>query len=638
MRYSIFSLLFLLGVTPLAVQEVSACGGFFCNAQTVTPIYQAGERVVFAREGDTVTMHIEIMFSGEATDFGWILPIPEDAVVDEEGEIKDLEEVLKVSTADLFDRLQTPTTPAFRISRDTAHACADPSDVFPTAFADSASVMDSGVSGGGPPPVTVLQSANVGPYGAQLIKATNSADLFAWLTENGYLTDDAFYTTPPTEILDTYVQKEHVFLALKLQNGKSTGDLRPVELALGDTDACVPLRLTAIAATSNMPMLVWVLGDHRAIPKNFLHAEVNPLALTWPGATNYAEVVTEAVNSVTGRAFVTEYASPEKIMNGDFWSAGIEARRDGVENASTLSDLLDAVGNDAQNPELTDLLKSYVTKPAELRGYPYGDCWYAGDSGFGFEEWCEDTNEDHVTTEDEFYGYIAYWNEVLNAADTPIEGDLEGLKSTALEGFYAPRERIQNMFDNAAWITRFFTTISDDEMTRDPIFAYNPDLEAYDDDQTVQVTVIADVDCGEFWHEVDYPGGHKRIIPCESYCNPLFTVQPMVGADPLIEVSVMDESGPAKPFNKEKAEEVDELLNQTEAGKPTLPDWYDLGEEPSRPVHIDPPPSKPFKPTGSSSSDGGMCSAAPVAGAGPYGMLTLIVSLMAFVGLRRRQA
>lgn len=67
-----------------------------------------------------------------------------------------------------------------------------------------------------------------------------------------------------------------------LLNGTTIGDLRPISVTLGEEAPCVPLRLTAIAATVDMPITVYVLGPHRAVPKNNLHAVINPRALTWP--------------------------------------------------------------------------------------------------------------------------------------------------------------------------------------------------------------------------------------------------------------------------------------------------------------------------------------------------------------------
>ena len=42
---------------------------------TLCFIYQAGERILFSRDDTRVTMHIEIVYAGDPTSFGWILPL-----------------------------------------------------------------------------------------------------------------------------------------------------------------------------------------------------------------------------------------------------------------------------------------------------------------------------------------------------------------------------------------------------------------------------------------------------------------------------------------------------------------------------------------------------------------------------------
>lgn len=54
----------------------SACGGLFGNA--AQPINQAAERIVFARDGDTIHMHVQITYAGPPAEFGWIVPVPPD--------------------------------------------------------------------------------------------------------------------------------------------------------------------------------------------------------------------------------------------------------------------------------------------------------------------------------------------------------------------------------------------------------------------------------------------------------------------------------------------------------------------------------------------------------------------------------
>ena len=75
-----------------------------------------------------------------------------------------------------------------------------------------------------------------------------------WLTDNGYVVSDA-----AAALIDAYVRENKYFVALKLLNGVGVRSIQPIVLTFRGTEPCVPLRLTAIAANPDMPVLVWVL-------------------------------------------------------------------------------------------------------------------------------------------------------------------------------------------------------------------------------------------------------------------------------------------------------------------------------------------------------------------------------------------
>ena len=229
---SFISVLFLaLPSTTLMPVSALACGGFFCNALTETPILQASERIVFARHDDQVTMHVEVAYDGDPTQFGWILPLPE-RPRDSAGEFLPLDKTVGISSPYLFDVLQAATNPAYGVQLGVDYVT-DSCNM----FAGSANEMADGVptSAG----VMVLEEAKVGPYDAQLIEATSSEALYDWLNDNGYLQDEA-----ARPLLSHYVGQGYVFVGIRLQSGKRTDALRPLSLTLGEQAPCVPLRLT----------------------------------------------------------------------------------------------------------------------------------------------------------------------------------------------------------------------------------------------------------------------------------------------------------------------------------------------------------------------------------------------------------
>lgn len=575
----------LLALSALAVSIATpapsqACGGFFCSQPPAPdvppePIYQAGERVIFAfdEDNDRVTMHLEIAYSGESTNFAWLLPIP--ALPQGEGGDLPLEQVLGISSTSLFDQLQAATDPKFDVDWRVQSSCGAQ---LLTGIDD---VNQSNASGDEPLndrdgeheiQVRVRDEASVGPYEAQLIEATDTDALYEWLAERGYFQDPK-----ASALLSDYVKMDYKFLALRLRKGVEPGEIRPISLKIAMTSACVPLRLTSIAALEHMPILVWVLGNHRAIPKNFLHARVNPRALEWPGAPNYLDTVTKAVDTSAGRAFVTEYAGAEKIMDGLLYNSDTQTFEQGVEASTDFQTLLTWVLTyyPAFDADLRMAMSAHISMPDGLRGYPNGDClqMWRDRGSVGAQPSCE-SNDSHVTTPAEYYGYLNYWMGQLGGQ---IEIDSDGLRAELLEVYFPARRDAQALLDEAPWITRFFTTISSPEMTRDPVFGFNAELAPISNESTTRARAVSDSLCRNWELQVTYPDGSKDIVPCsETNCTDQTVIRPIAGEDALYQVEVVDEWGVPRPFDPATSEEVDEAIGDAAVGEPTLPPDYEL--------------------------------------------------------------
>ena len=568
---------FLMITTTLGTAY--ACGGFFCNAQTQSPIYQAGERIVFSSNPGGVDMHIEIMYSGEPTDFGWLLPII-GVPTDDNGEMVPLDEILGISSPNLFNTIQSMTDPIFQVNNTFGDDNCDSDFGFSLGGSANESVAAPRASSwdGDAERVVVLQEAKVGPFGAQLIKATSSDALYTWLAENGYLEDPV-----AKPILDHYVASDYVFLGLKLITGKDTGDIQPISLHLEELAPCVPLKLTGIAATDDMPMLIWVLGEGRAIPKNFIHAVVNPGALIFPSGSNYLSVVNEAVDSVTGRAWVTEFAGPAEPFSGNFYNQNWSLAEN-FEDITTIDSAVSIILGKYPNTDsqLQSILKDTVDMPQGLMGYPFGNC-YALQNSLGtpwdpdFE--CED-NTQHRTTPDEFYMFLNWWIGELDEQGFELTGDWETLKHRYEDEIITPLVKIEEMFENATTVTRFYTTQSAEEMTKDPIFAFNPDLEDVDRVMTVD-TLITNPNCDGEVVIATYPTGQQYMFDCGGNCFGVPNFGPIEGASPLLYAQVLDEQGPPINFDPEYAAVVDGQLEFAQVGSPSLPSSFDLPEAPA---------------------------------------------------------
>src|SRR5262249_23320839 len=157
---------------------------------------------------------------------------------------------------------------------------------------------------GYPSNVNVLSQGVTGPYTYVIVSASKPEQLYTWLDANGYT-----LTGRGKELLGLYVDPDHHFLALKLTPTSTVGDLRPVVIRSAEPEPCVPLRLTAVAATNNLPIEAFIVGAKRAVPDNYAHVVLNDARIDYKqSGSNYQAVLSEAVDQAPGgEAFVTEY-------------------------------------------------------------------------------------------------------------------------------------------------------------------------------------------------------------------------------------------------------------------------------------------------------------------------------------------
>ena len=601
----------IAGIAGLAVSlpaTALACGGFFCNGVNPTPINQSMERVLFAPAGNLVTMHVEVGYEGEPTNFSWLLPVPERPTAPDGSELP-LDQMVRVSSQHIFEVLQQRTRPTFDLKKVWDESlCPDPRPRDPSD-SDGAMMGEAAADMAPLETIEVLETAKVGPYDATLVSAGDADELFLWLNINGYFQDPA-----ARPILEEYVGKEYYFIAIRLQNDKSSDDLKPLAMTFGENAPCIPLQLTGIAAVENMPMHTWVIGDGRAVPKNYIHALVNEQAIRFPEGSNYTDVVTAAVNELQGRAWVTEYSGAADDHVGRFLP---ETARDtaALEAADSLHGALlalDAMGIPLDDADFLDILRDTVSRPESL----------------------DDVGDDA------FYGKIDEYAQQEASGDIVIGGDLATLAARVIDEIVEPRGEVEDLLGGASTLTRFFTTISPDEMTRDPLFAFNPDLPAVDNEHVLTATIMADEECEPFVDAV-WSDGRRYTFECpDGTCDVVQFLGPVPDVPALLAAEVLDESGPPIPFDAGQSLQVDAMLAGAVPGSPSLPEDFDVEtpeedptldpgrDQPAGPVASD--PGNSADPTDSGASSG--CAGGPASGL-PW--LTFVG--VCFIALKRRR-
>ena len=440
-----------------APRAAQACGGFFCNRGS--PMDQAGEKIVFGVEDDGTTVaHIQIAYQGSSEAFAWILPLPS---VPE----------ISVGTDALFDSMEAVTRPQFQLDYRTEGTCRSlPTcpmpDYYPShdswgsgGWADAAAASDAG-SG---PSVDVHLRAAVGPYDAAVISSTSSAELFTWLADNGYDIPD---TSRP--IVDEYIARENVFVALRLLTDRGAGEIQPIVLRFTERQPCIPIRLTAIATVPDMPITAWVLADRRTVPYNYMSLEppVHDPGL-WTGGAVYEREVTEAVDDAGGRAFVTDYAGATPLVRVPLLPS--------VDDLRTQTDpklFVEALVNRGFNgdSQLLGILMRHIPPPDPSFPQDFYNCLANG-------TWCN-SYDDYLAT-------LAF--------------DPDALATDLTTQVIAPRQESNALIERHPYLTRLFTTMSAEDMTEDPVFVLRDDMPTVNN--VHRATLVTECSSAYFEHE-----------------------------------------------------------------------------------------------------------------------------------------
>ncbi|MCA9556234.1 MAG: DUF2330 domain-containing protein, partial [Myxococcales bacterium] len=418
----------LAGLAFVAPRLAEACG-CFAPPTPAQPVVQAGERIVFAHEDGKVVAHIQIQYQGDAAEFAWLVPLPS---VPE----------LRLGSEEMFTQLDNATAPQFLLNQ--TGFCGGGGGISFGCAADEAFAS----RGDFPPefqePVAVDAGA-AGPYDYAVVRADEKQPMLDWLNENRFFVPDG-----TAAAMDPYIRPGSYFLALRLRSGESAGSIQPVVLEYESDFPMVPIILTSVAAVPDMGVLVWVLGEHRAVPHNYQHVVINEEYIDWVnGAANYGTVVARAIDEAEGgHAFVTEYAGSTSPMRGILDDPQRFGSREYLEAASTPGQLVGRVlGLSFPWAPVQAVLQKYLPMPAEARA-------------------------DGVQPQD-YYQRLDFY---LPNYDPSAEVDIAAVVADLWERIVEPTLEAGQLFNDHPMVTRFYTTLDPEEMSKDPVFAFNPDL------------------------------------------------------------------------------------------------------------------------------------------------------------------
>ena len=448
--------LFVLGALALGMspsRQALACGGTFCDAplagQPPMPVDQSGENIIFVLAGGYVEAHIQIQYTGDPERFAWLVPVPAQPEV-------------SVGSQQLFVNVMNATVPTFTLTT-TFDACDDSGGW--SSSTSSGSGAGCGFGGGdddsasfdgvgadaGAGEDTVEQDSDavwlrqaVGAFDVTVLQPASASDVTIWLETNGFLQDEE---APP--ILEDYVASGHYFVAVKLQPGAGVNEIHPLVVRYAGTAPCIPLKLTSIAATEDMSIRAFFLGDRRVVPTTYRHATLNPAMLDWVNlGANYTSVVSRAVDEpgADGQAFITEYAGTSRVVaetsiQNSAWTSEVFRTLEPVSVIDELmrQGLVSCPRPDqceALHPLVLPIVQRYLPAPA---GMPEGQ-FYS----------CLSCNADAID--------LAAW-------------DANAFADSLDERVMAPARHAVELLRDSSYVTRLFTTLSPYEMTKDPEFA-----------------------------------------------------------------------------------------------------------------------------------------------------------------------
>lgn len=385
------------------------------------PVDQTGENILFVVEDGMVEAHIQIQYEGDAERFAWVLPLPA------------VPEALRVGSEPLFRNLLNGTVPSYGFSTVCGGRQLAP--------VNGGGGLESTDGSRAPTPLVVVTKV-VGAFEVSILEGGTADEVIQWLDDNGY------EQIPEAEpIFDEYIQQNHVFAALKLTGGAGVDEIHPIVVRYQGTEPCVPLKLTRVAATEDMAVRTFFLGEERYVPSNYKHVTLNPVALDWSTfASNYVDVVSLAVDSpvADGQAFITEFAGSSSVVprTGIYssnWNAEAFVNTDPVGLVAALEQQGFMACNAAScvfnHPLIEPMLEKYLPPPEGVDPYAFYDC------------------------------VACYANQIELATFDSL-----GFAADFSARIVVPGRDANALLTRHPFLTRLFTTISPDEMTVDPLF------------------------------------------------------------------------------------------------------------------------------------------------------------------------
>lgn len=504
-------------VALLSPSPTHAWGGTFSEAGPVAPrVEQSGETVLFWLDGTHIEAHIQIQYEGEPEGFAWIVPVP--AMPE-----------IQIGSQALFDNVLETTAPAFAVGSRSASECDGFTQVGCGGFiADEgfdSFFFDEDEGGFESSEPEVIDRGFAGVFAYEVLTVDSADEITAWLDQAGYANNpDA------APILADYVQEGFVFVAFRLRGGIGVDEIHPITIRYPGTEPSIPIRLSRVAATDNLPIRALFLAQERVVPGDWAHVELNWAKLDWldDPAADYRQLVSQAIDDAGGQAFVTEYAGTDAVVS----TVGLDDPRwnqaafEGIEAVDVVTALsgqglmaCDAGSCSYLHPQVAPLLQRYLPVPDDM-------------------------------TAAEFYGCVECFEGLV---DMTAWTQPPGFAAEFEQRISGPGRHAVEMLSDAVYLTRLFTRLSPDEMLDDPQFHTSTSLDTVTNSKIA--TRVESCDDSPSYIELD--DGRKIALDFELY--PVFSDMPTAER---IERVNMDGSSQVELDNRSEIDDIIDAYNR----------------------------------------------------------------------------
>lgn len=268
-------LIFSIILSFLASNPRRASADGMVVSPDVYPVISSQQKALIIYDNDHEDLVISISFEGRASDFGWIVPLPNQP------------EISKVDSS-IFRKLADFTSP-----KESLLDKLKGTGGYGVAYEGDIMNFDAGPAEGAKTTVQVIEEKSVGIFDYAILQTQDAEDLREWMKDNNYnlpASIDSKTNVQPIRpsqdkmwsdalpIIQNYIDSNWYFVTIKVNNkfiestGVSTqlekGQVDPLRFSFDTTDMIYPMKLTSLGKRS-VSVQLYTITDHRMRVENY---------------------------------------------------------------------------------------------------------------------------------------------------------------------------------------------------------------------------------------------------------------------------------------------------------------------------------------------------------------------------------